>query len=306
MNNLSKISNATAPSVQTAINAFNERFLSEPLLKHMTTQITHFLTRIKNNDVFTKMPMLLVVNGGDGIGKTNFIARHLQDFLYEHNIIKTKMEKVIKVSDRDLSMLKNIDEVENKIENCFHAAKGNILIITDFHKGNPHTTKIVNAIQQCMNDATFANTVFVLNGTFENNKDILLRNGLKYSMTSYLNFITPSIAQLVNIFSEYLFKKSEVVLKDDAKKTVWIYFKKLQWLKDMRTKQDPIFSRYNKRQTTFMFANELLHLHTAIIESINTTKQFILDSHDVVKTPVYQKLLVDTQTMQQKFCASLN
>ena len=55
-----------------------------------------------------------------------------------------------------------------------------------------------------------------------------------------------------------------------------------------------------------MFANELLHLHTAIIESINTTKQFILDSHDVVKTPVYQKLLVDTQTMQQKFCASLN
>ena len=306
MNNLSKISNATAPSVQTAINAFVERFHSEPLLKYLTKQITHFLTRIKNNEVFTKMPMLLVINGADGTGKTNFVANHLQDFLYEHNIIKTKMEKIIKISDRDLSMLKNIEEVENKIENCFHAAKGNILIITDFHKANPPTTKVVNAISKNMNNIDFANTVFVLNGTFENNKDILLRNELKYSMTSYLNFITPSIAQLVNIFSEYLFQKSQFVLTENAKKTVWVYFKKLQWLKDMRTKQDPIFSKYNKRQTTFMYANELFHLHKEIIASIRTNKQFILDMPDLINTPVYQKLLVDTKTMQQKFSASLN
>lgn len=306
MRKLSNDINALAPAVPTAIYAFVQRFHSEPLLKHMTTQISHFLTGIKNNAIFTKMPMLLVINGADGTGKTNFVAHHLQDFLYDNNIIKTKKEIVSKISDRSLSVLNNIEEVDKRIAQKFESAKGNILIITDFHKGNPHTTKVVNALHQCMNDATFANTVIVLNGTFENNRDILLRNELKYSMTSYLNFITPSIAQLVNIFSEYLFQKSQVVLTENAKKTVWIYFKKLQWLKDMRTKQDPLFAKNNKRQTTFMYANELLHLHKEIIASIQTSKQFILDMPDLTNTQVYQKLLIDTKTMQQKYSASLN
>ncbi len=279
-------------------HALLQRLQSEPLLKHMINQICRLIQGINLVKNANTQPLFAVLNGENGTGKTNFIATYLQDYLHETGIISYKNEIVTRITDRCLSCLDNDTAVDNLLANRLKEAKGGIHIISDFHKGNPQTKKIVDLIYTIKDDERYANTFIILNGTYKNNRDIILDDKLQELFRLRLDFYTPSISQMVDIFSEYLFKKAHFMLTDAAKKTVWIYFTKLKWLKEMRAKQNPAYARRNIRQTTFMYTSEMVHLQKELQYSVSDNPKFILDMSDLVESNVYQKLMYDTKQIK--------
>jgi hypothetical protein len=170
----------------------------------------------------TSTPFFIVFNGSKGSSKTYFAVRYLQEFCMQHSLVHYSTERIVKINEY---LLRAAPNKQKFIDDAFELAKGNIIIISDLHKGNQHATLVADKINAIKDDEQFKQTVVVLSGTYKNNRSLIVPNRWQILFRHRLDFNTPQANQLTDTFANYLYEQSEMILTHDAKMAIRWYFK---------------------------------------------------------------------------------
>lgn len=239
-----------------------QQIKATPSLKHMISQIEKLFVILSNSP----KSRLIVSSGPNGVGKTNFVYKLLQPFLYNQRFIKE--QKVLKLAPYLLKG-NDPDRIIKKLDLLEKQVTGGILIVSDLYLDWKYLPYVIRMMERILETANSTKTFVVISGFPGQIKALTNISSIKpfFDPQLHIVFKDPDLDQLVSIFEDYLLDRG-IGISNNGKKAVKSYLFFLRKLKSMRRRlhKDGIRS-YPSKQRNFNNASEINELMNSIIRS---------------------------------------